>query len=163
MARVPWMRGTPGHPYSQRVVHRAKYLLALRKKFPRRKDLTYSAIAKMCGVLTQKTIRDWDHKIMTVEKERERMLRKGHKRLLTEREEEIAAGYIVLRSINSLNTSTPFIRAFFLEELGVTAKRTWLSDWAKRRDLSWRRPQRRTYKLPLLAREEILRKFLKEV
>ena len=117
----------------------------------------------MCGVLTQKTIRDWDHKIMTVEKERERMLRKGHKRLLTEREEEIAAGYIVLRSINSLNTSTPFIRAFFLEELGVTAKRTWLSDWAKRRDLSWRRPQRRTYKLPLLAREEILRKFLKEV
>ena len=65
MARVPWMRGIPGHPYSQRVVRRAKYLLAMKKKFPRCKNLTYAAITKQCGVLTKKTIRDWDYKIMT--------------------------------------------------------------------------------------------------
>ena len=163
MARVPWMRGIPGHPYSQRVVRRAKYLLAMKKKFPRCKNLTYAAIAKQCGVLTKKTIRDWDYKIMTVDMEKQRMQRKGHKRLLTTQEEEIAAGFIVLRSINSLNTSSPIIRAFFSEEFGIGAKHTWLCDWAKRNDLSWRRPQRRTYRLPLRKKQEILMKFLREV
>ncbi len=163
MGRVPFMRGTPGHPYNHRIVLKAKHLLALKKRYPRRKDLTYVAIAKQCGVLTPKTIRDWEHKIMTVEKEQERMRRRGHRKLLTDGEEEIAAGFIVLRSINSLNTATPIIRAFFSEAFGINAKHTWLYEWAKRRKLSWRRPQRHTYQLPLSQNEKKIVKFLNEI
>lgn len=156
-------RGSPGRPYKNEVVQAALRLLRERERSHKKSKLTYRAIANRVGVWSPATIHNWANRDMRVREQRKRILKRGHRRLLSHREERIVAGYTILRSINSLRATTRDVRLFVLEAFGISAKPTWLKEWASRNHLSWKRPQRRTFSRPLHDQEEKLVKFLEEI
>lgn len=156
-------RGTPGRPYSDAVIKEALRLIAQKKKSPRSKDLTYRSIANRLGIHSHRTVVYWAHKNMTAKERHKRIRNRGWKRLLSNEEERIAAGYVILCSINSLSSSSVNLRLFLREAFGMRAKPSWISSFAQRNHLSYRRPQRRTFNHPLGSVEEKMVKFLEEI
>jgi len=135
----PLPRGYPGTPTPQK---RVDYCLSLRH--PRSRGvskMSYRQVAQVSGH-TASSIWRWDHTDMTPTARSARSANHGHRRLLPREKEAVVAGWIVWRSFNFFSTTSLHLRAFLYSAFGIKAKWPWISKFARRNHLSWRRPER---------------------
>jgi transposase len=152
-----------GKQYPPKVISKALSLITKNKHLKEEDRLSLNDIAKRVGVKSPQTILNWVNL-----KKRGVLLNKKSpylpsNRLLTPAQEMIAAGYISLQSINFFSTATKIARVFIHDHFGVSPNKSWMSRWASRNHLSWRKVQRRTTNVRITEIRKQIMNFLNEL
>jgi len=163
MARPKQTHGGRGKPYTPRVIAKALSLIKENKKKKYQDQLTLQEVADRVGVRSPQTISNWikTKQIAAVRKKKAPYL--PHNRLLTVQQEAIVAGFITLRSINFFSTATRIACLFIHEHFGESPNRAWMSKWASRCHLSWRKVQRRTTNKAVAEIKSQIQNFLNDL
>jgi transposase len=98
--------------------------------------LSYRSIAKLVGVHSPTTISQWDTKDMTVEAITRRLMRKARRRKLSEKEERILVGWVVLKDLTLESSTSEKIKEFAHNYLHQSISSSYLTSFMKRHHLS---------------------------
>lgn len=123
---------------------------------------SYESIAEASG-LSKSTICRWDHADTSPSARAGRALRRAWNRTLLREEEVVLAGWVVSCSSLNLPTTSFHLRQFALSAYGVHLSNAWLSRFARRNHLSWRRPERAPLSVRRRETFESATKFLRDI
>ncbi len=130
-------RGHPGRGFSQALIDKA---LRLRK---RGNQASWKSISEQIGAFSPNTPKRWATKDMSANARASRLKNCGHRRLLSEVDAVVAAGWFISREIRHLTTTAANSREFFKSAFNLDVLPSWLSKFADRHHLSTRFRHRR--------------------
>ncbi len=131
-------RGHPGRGFAQPLVNKALRLRRHGKKEKGQPHTSWKSISAQIGAFSPNTPRRWAHKDMSASARAMRLKNCGHKRLLSEADQQVAAGWFISRCLRRLNTTTANARLFFKSAFNLDILSPWLSNFAARHHLSVR-------------------------
>ncbi len=131
-------RGHPGRGFAQPLVEKALRLRRPGKKEKGRPHTSWRSIAEQVGAFSPSTPRLWAHKDMSARARALRLKNCGHRRLLSDSDKQVAAGWFISRCIRRLPTTTANAKLFFKTAFNLDIHPSWLSKFAARHHLSVR-------------------------
>jgi len=136
-------RGNSGKLPNYPQIKRATELLRQRKKLKLagQKPQTLRSIASQCGFFSPTTIWRYSRKNMTLHAIRLRQLQKiGNKRIISEEQEEIFAGWVIYRELTHECTTSDAFQEFVSSSFGIRVSASYLTRFMKRNYLSLKLP-----------------------
>lgn len=130
MSRNPMLSSISGHQNPQ-------WRIEASQRF-RAQNLNWKRISIGVGVHSKATPWRWAHSDMSPTAINERSRNKAHNRLLSWNNENVGAGYLVMRDCQRLDTSTDVSGRFFHGRYNANVTPSWTSKWANRHHLSLR-------------------------